>query len=47
MKVTGMSQTTEQKNLLKEQKIIEIVINSLYEKTLKKETVTWQNLIMK
>ena len=47
MKVTGMSQTTEQKNLLKEQKIIEIVINSLYEKTLKKEIVTWQNLIMK
>lgn len=47
MKVTGMSQTTEQKNLLKEQRIIEIVINSLYEKTLKKETVTWQNLIMK
>ena len=58
MKVTGMNRTTEQRHLLriyiidkKENGIcLQICSNKTEEKTeerQKKETVTWQNLIMK
>ena len=58
MKVTGMNRTTEQRNLLRLYSIdkkencicLQICSNKTEEKTeerKKKETVTWQNLIMK